>query len=177
MRRLGPAKALSIGFVASLVLALVVGASLLPAGGAPANPKTNRFGPSGIHTADPLASRAEAAQARAQAATAAAGDVASVPGPSVAGSGGCPDGGTNVRVNQDCTNQSAAGFFGRSQAQDDGEHVRHLTKSQIAMPSRKTANSSSIVRVRSRCCNAVAPTTETAAGSPTSAAYSTRTSP
>ena len=47
MRRLGPGKALSIGFTASLVLAVTVGASLLPAGGAPSNPKTNRFGPSG----------------------------------------------------------------------------------------------------------------------------------
>jgi hypothetical protein len=45
MRRLGPGRALSVGFIASLVLALIVGASLLPAGGAPSNPKTNRFGP------------------------------------------------------------------------------------------------------------------------------------
>jgi len=119
MRRLGPGRALSIGFIASLVLALVVGASLLPAGGAPANPKTNRFGPSGVHTADPLASRAEVARARAQAATAAQADAGSVPGPSATGSGGCPDGGTNVRANQECTNQSAAGFFGRGQAQNE----------------------------------------------------------
>jgi hypothetical protein len=100
MRRLGPGRALSIGFVASLVLALTVGASLLPAGGAPSNPKADRFGPSGVHAADPLASRAEAARARAEAAAAAAGDTASVPGPSVAGSGGCNDNdGGNVRVN------------------------------------------------------------------------------
>jgi hypothetical protein len=140
MRRLGPGRALSIGFVASLVLALVVGASLLPAGGAPTNPKTNRFGPSGVHTADPLASRAEAAQARAQAATAAAtatADGGSVPGPSVAGSGGCPDqDGSNVRVNQDCTNQSAVGFFGRSQGQNETgiavnpRNPRHLVAGQ-----------------------------------------------
>jgi hypothetical protein len=112
MRRLGPGRALSIGFIVSLVLALVVGGSLLPASGGPANPQTNRFGRSGIHTADPLASRAEAA-------TATAADVASVPGPSVAGSGGCPDGGSNVRANQECTNQSAAGFFGRGQGQNE----------------------------------------------------------
>jgi len=120
MRRLGPGRALSIGFIASLVLALVVGASLLPAGGAPANPKTNRFGPSGVHTADPLASRAEVARARAQAATAATADDGSVPGPSVAGSGGCSDrDGSNVRVNQDCTNQSDGAFLGRGQAQNE----------------------------------------------------------
>jgi hypothetical protein len=119
MRRLGPAKALSMGFIASLVLAVTVGASLLPAGGAPSDPKANRFGPSGVHRADPLASRAEVARARAQAATAAAGDVASVPGPSATGSGGCPDGGSNVRANQECTSQSAAGFFGRGQGQNE----------------------------------------------------------
>ena len=137
MRRLGPGRALSIGFIASLVLALVVGASLLPAGGAPANPKTNRFGPSGVHTADPLASRAEAAQARAQAATAAQADAGSVPGPSAAGSGGCSDNDHgNVRVNQDCTNQSAVGFFGRSQGQNETgvavnpRNPRHLVAGQ-----------------------------------------------
>jgi hypothetical protein len=119
MRRLGPARALSIGFVASLVLAFVVGASLLPAGGAAKNPKTNRFGPSGVHTADPLASRAEAAQARAQAATAAPSNVASVPGPSITGTSGCPDGGGNVRANQECTNQSGAAFLGRGQGQNE----------------------------------------------------------
>ena len=119
MRRLGPARALPIGVVASLVLALVVGGSLLPAGGAPTNPKVNRFGPSGVYTADPLASRAEAAKARAQAAAAVAAGTASVPGPSVAGSGGCPDGGTNVRANQECTNQSGPAFLGRGQAQNE----------------------------------------------------------
>jgi hypothetical protein len=119
MRRLGPARALSIGLVASLVLAFVVGASLMPAGGAPKNPKANRFAPSGVHTADPLASRAEAARARAQAATAAAADVASVPGPSVTGTSGCPDRGSNVRANQECTNQSGPAFLGRGQGQNE----------------------------------------------------------
>jgi hypothetical protein len=120
MGRRPPASALAIGVVASTVLALTVGASLLPAGGAPSNPKANRFGPSGVHTADPLASREQAARARAQAATAAAGDTASVPGPSVAGSGGCrDDDGGNVRVNQDCTNQSDAPFLGRGQGQNE----------------------------------------------------------
>jgi hypothetical protein len=137
MRRLGPGRVLSIGFVASLVLALTVGASLLPAGGAPSNPKANRFGPSGVHAADPLASRAEAARARAQAATAAAGDTASVPGPSVAGSGGCSDNdGGNVRVNQECTNQSDAALLGRGQGQNETaiavnpRNPRHLVAGQ-----------------------------------------------
>ena len=120
MGRRGPARALAIGFVASVVLALTAGASLLPAGGAPRNPKANRFGPSGVVSVDPLASREQAARARAQAATAAAGDTASVPGPSVAGGGGCrDDDGGNVRANQDCTNQSDAPFIGRGQGQNE----------------------------------------------------------
>jgi hypothetical protein len=137
MRRLGPARALSIGLIASLALAVTVGASLLPAGGAPSDPKTNRFGPSGVHTADPLASRAEAARARAQAATGAQAGGGSVPGPSVAGSGGCPDqDGSNVRVNQECTNQSDAALLGRGQGQNETgiavnpRNPRHLVAGQ-----------------------------------------------
>jgi hypothetical protein len=43
-----------------------------------------------------------------------------VPGPSVAGSGGCNDNdGGNVRVNQDCTNQSDAALLGRGQGQNE----------------------------------------------------------
>ena len=138
MRRVGPARALSIGLTASLVLALVVGASLLPAGGAPKNPKANRFGPSGVHTADPLATRAQAARARAQAATAAAAaGGGSVPGPSVSGTSGCNDvDGSNVRVNQECTNQSDAPFLGRGQGQNETaiavnpRNPRHLLAGQ-----------------------------------------------
>src|SRR5712691_3716216 len=63
------------------------------------------------------------------------------------------------------------------ETEHDSEHVRHLTKSQTATPTRNAAKNSSIVRVCNRCCRAVAPITETPAGNPTSAAYSTRTSP
>src|SRR5207245_1025965 len=44
----------------------------------------------------------------------------SIPSPVPAGSSGCPDiSGTNVRVNQECTNQAGAGFFGRTGSQNE----------------------------------------------------------
>jgi hypothetical protein len=61
MRRPGSWKVASVGLVASLVLALLVGASMLPAAGRPTKPEANRFAPSGVVTADPDA----AATARA----------------------------------------------------------------------------------------------------------------
>jgi hypothetical protein len=118
MRRPGRWKAISVGLVASLVLALLVGSSILPATGRPANPKANRFGPSGVVSVDP--DGAGAARLRAQATTADAARDGSVPGPSVSGTGGCNDvDGGNVRVNQECTNQSQAALLGRAQAQNE----------------------------------------------------------
>ena len=121
MRRPGPWKAVSVGLVASLVLALLVGSSMLPAAGRPTKPEANRFAPSGVVGVDPdAAATAGAATARAQAATAAAPGGGSVPGPSVSGTSGCNDvDGTNVRVNQECTNQSDAAFLGRGQGQNE----------------------------------------------------------
>jgi hypothetical protein len=78
-----------------------------------------------------------AATARAQAATAAAPGGGSVPGPSVSGTSGCNDvDGTNVRVNQECTNQSGAAFLGRGQGQNETavavnpKNPRHLLAGQ-----------------------------------------------
>src|SRR5262249_17118788 len=56
------------------------------------------------------------------------------------------------------------------ETEHDCERIRHLTKSQPERESRSAAKSSSIVRVRSRCCSAVAKPTGAAAGTPTSAA-------
>jgi hypothetical protein len=118
-RRLGPGRALSIGLSVSLLLALTVGASMLPAGGqSTANPKTNRFAPSGAVSVEPAAEAAGTARAQAapQTATAQSGAVP----PSVTGTSGCHDADDgNVRVNQECTNQSGAGFLGRGQSQNE----------------------------------------------------------
>jgi hypothetical protein len=119
MRRPGPWKVASVGLVASLALALLVGSSMLPATGRPTKPEANRFAPSGVVGVDPDAA-ATAATARAQAATAAAPGGGSVPAPSVSGTSGCNDvDGGNVRVNQECTNQSEAAFLGRGQGQNE----------------------------------------------------------
>ena len=138
MRRPGPWTAVSVGLVASLVLALLVGSSMLPATGRPTKPEANRFAPSGVVGVDPdAAATAGAATARAQAATAAAPGGGSVPGPSVSGTSGCNDvDGTNVRVNQECTNQSDAAFLGRGQGQNETavavnpKNPRHLLVGQ-----------------------------------------------
>jgi hypothetical protein len=74
-----------------------------------------------VVSVDPDAAASAAATARAQAAaTAAAPGGGSVPGPSVSGTSGCNDvDGGNVRVNQECTNQSDAAFLGRGQGQNE----------------------------------------------------------
>lgn len=46
-------------------------------------------------------------------------DRASVPPPRPTGTSGCPDRGRNVRVNQECTNQSEPLYVGRGQAQNE----------------------------------------------------------
>ena len=138
MGRPGPWKLVSVGLAASLVLALLVGSSMLPAAGRPTKPEANRFAPSGVVSADPeAATTAGAATARAQAATAAAPGGGSVPGPSVSGTSGCNHiDGTNVRVNQECTNQSGAAFLGRGQGQNETavavnpKNPRHLLVGQ-----------------------------------------------
>jgi hypothetical protein len=138
MRRPGRLTTVSVGLVASLVLALLVGSSMLPAAGRPTRPEANRFAPSGVVGVDPdAAATAGAATTRAQAATAAAPGGGSVPGPSVSSTSGCNDvDGTNVRVNQECTNQSGAAFLGRGQGQNETgvavnpKNSRHLLVGQ-----------------------------------------------
>jgi hypothetical protein len=72
---------------------------------------TNRFAPSGTVIMDPTASPKGLAAASKLAASIA---------PSGRGSGGCPDASaTNVRANQECTNQSAAGYLGRGESQNE----------------------------------------------------------
>src|SRR5437660_1593812 len=69
---------------------------------------TNRFAPSGTVSVDPLASAKGLAATRKLAA------------PSTGGSSGCPDvSATNVRADQECTNQSAAGYLGRGESQNE----------------------------------------------------------
>jgi hypothetical protein len=138
MRRPGPLRTVSVGVVASLVLALLVGASMLPATGRPTNPKANRFAPSGVVSVDPEgAGTAGTARAKAEAATAEPPGGGSVPAPSVSGTSGCNDvDDGNVRVNQECTNQSEAALLGRGQAQNETaiavnpKNPRHLLAGQ-----------------------------------------------
>ena len=75
--------------------------------------KANRFAPSGTVTVDPLGTPGVSAAAAAQIAQSAA----LVPSNHT---NGCSDrSATNVRANQECTNQSAPGFFGRGQSQNE----------------------------------------------------------
>jgi hypothetical protein len=137
MRRPGPRTTVAVGLVASLVLALLAGLSMLPATGQPAKPEANRFAPSGVVDVDPDAAATAGATARAQAATADAAGGGSVPAPSVSGTSGCNDvDDGNVRVNQECTNQSEAAFLGRGQGQNETaiavnpRNPRHLLAGQ-----------------------------------------------
>ncbi len=94
------------------VAALTIGGALVPAAGRNFT-ESNRFAPSGAVSVDPLSTpRLSAARRSAAAAQASALAQATI-------SGGCVDSGSNVRVNQECTNQSAPGFFGRSQSQNE----------------------------------------------------------
>src|SRR5215211_2840994 len=137
MRRPGPRSAVAIGLVASLVLALLVASSMPPATGQPTKPEANRFAPSGVVDVDPDAAATAGATARAQAATADAAGGGSVPAPSGSGTSGCNDiDDGNVRVNQECTNQSEAAFLGRGQGQNETalavnpKNPRHLLAGQ-----------------------------------------------
>jgi hypothetical protein len=66
MRRPRSRTAVPVALVASLVLAVLVGASMLPAAGRPTRPEANRFAPSGVVGVDPdAAATAGAATARA----------------------------------------------------------------------------------------------------------------
>jgi hypothetical protein len=136
MRRPGPRPTVAIALVAALVLAVLVGGSMLPAAGRPAKPEANRFAPSGVVGVDPDAAASAAGRASAQATADAAGG-GSVPGPSVSGTSGCNDvDDRNVRVNQECTNQSDAAFLGRGQGQNETaiavnpKNSRHLLAGQ-----------------------------------------------
>jgi hypothetical protein len=101
---------------ASGVVVLAAGVMLIVAGlsqtaGAKGYTKANRFAPSGTVTVDPLTTPKVSASALAQIAAAI---------PPSAHSGGCSDRSqTNVRANQECTNQAGQGFFGRSQSQNE----------------------------------------------------------
>jgi hypothetical protein len=137
MRRPGRRTTVAVGLVASLVLALLAGLSMLPAAGQPAKPEANRFAPSGVVSVDPDAAATAGATARAQAAAADAARGGSVPAPSVSGTSGCNDiDDGNVRVNQECTNQSGAAFLGRGQGQNETaiavnpRNPRHLLAGQ-----------------------------------------------
>jgi hypothetical protein len=137
MRRPGSRSAVAIGLVASLVLALLVASSMLPATGQPTKPEANRFAPSGVVDVDPDAAATAGATAWAQAATADAAGGGSVPAPSGSGTSGCNDiDDGNVRVNQECTNQSEAAFLGRGQGQNETalavnpKNPRHLLAGQ-----------------------------------------------
>jgi hypothetical protein len=137
MRRPGPRPTVAIALVAALVLAVLAGSAMLPAAGQPAKPETNRFAPSGVVGVDPDAAASAAGRASAQAATADAAGGGSVPAPSVSGTSGCNDvDGGNVRVNQECTNQSDAAFLGRGQGQNETaiavnpRNPRHLLAGQ-----------------------------------------------
>lgn len=108
MRRRTLALAAALATVGGLTLVGI----LQPAGG-DALDGSNRFAPSGTVSVDPLSTPLVSARGSlAAAAKAAAANISAT-------SGGCVDSGTNVRVDQDCTNQSAPGFFGRSQSQNE----------------------------------------------------------
>src|SRR2546423_8604153 len=74
----------------------------------------NRFAPSGTVTMDPATRHISLSLARKLG----AGLPAFHPSPT--GTSGCPDSSaTNVRANQECTNQSAPGYLGRGQSQNE----------------------------------------------------------
>lgn len=105
MRRPILLSALALGLVASVITGLTTQAA------GKGSRFTNRFAPSGVVTVDPN---------RAAVAPAAAKTDAKAAGPVTVGTSGCSDlAGSNVRVNQDCTNQSYPGFTGRAQSQNE----------------------------------------------------------
>lgn len=93
------------------VVGITLAGALVPAAGRDLQ-ASNRFAPSGVVTVNPISTPLVGARSSAAAASAAAAIQSTT-------SGGCVDAGSNVRVNQECTNQSAAGFLGRSQSQNE----------------------------------------------------------
>ena len=103
-----------VGVVALAAAVMFLSGGLFQPAGADVYTMANRFAPSGTVTVDPLSTPQVLASASAQIAAAAAAIVPSIR------SGGCSDHSvTNVRANQECTNQSAPGFFGRGQSQNE----------------------------------------------------------
>ncbi len=93
------------------IVGLTLAGALVPAAGRDLQ-ASNRFAPSGAVSVNPITTPLVGARSSAAAARAAAAIQSTT-------SGGCVDPGANVRVNQECTNQSAPGFFGRSQSQNE----------------------------------------------------------
>ncbi|MBA3552602.1 MAG: exo-alpha-sialidase [Actinobacteria bacterium] len=93
---------------AVLLLPLVLGNATQPVTGAANSVYTSRFAPSGTVTFPGRDTPTRLVEE------------ANVPIPSPTGSGGCPDASaTNVRVNQECTNQSTPTLLGRGQSQNE----------------------------------------------------------
>jgi hypothetical protein len=75
---------------------------------------TARFAPSGTVSVDPTGHALTPSEARRLAAS-----LRAIP-PSISGTSGCSDhSATNVRANQECTNQSGTGYLGRGQSQNE----------------------------------------------------------
>ena len=109
MRRAWIAVALAAGSVFSITgLSIPAGADTLTL--------ANRFAPSGTVTVDP----ASTPGLNATASAVVAAPTSAVPITPSSRTGGCSDRSeTNVRANQECTTQSAPGFFGRGQSQNE----------------------------------------------------------
>jgi hypothetical protein len=107
-----------VAFVALLPLPLLFGSPAIGAAQSPIGPKKFVKPVSGTVAVDPTQHPA-GPSAAAMRAAAGSGATPVAVGPSI-GTVGCSDrSATNVRANQECTNQSAAGFFGRSQSQNE----------------------------------------------------------
>jgi hypothetical protein len=105
-------KVLLLAAVLGLVVASAVGGSG-PTAGAQTELMSNRFAPSGVVDVD-------SAEVGATVALAQIGATAAPVPPSPFGTSGCSDGSTsNVRVNQECTNQSVLALLGRGQSQNE----------------------------------------------------------
>jgi len=105
-------KILLLVATSSLVLPFAFGSG--PTAGAQTEGMSNRFAPSGIVTVNPAGAGGTVAATQAAALT---GPQPLEPSPEALGCSDSSDG--NVRVNQDCTNQSAPALLGRGQSQNE----------------------------------------------------------